>query len=88
MNPAQRYRSWADKCRRRYREQYDYRLLVVFTRRQYARAWKAWRLANEIRRRVAAMTGNRNGPAKAWADECRVVLAQAERAHRRALNQQ
>lgn len=38
------------------------------TRRRYARAWKAWKLANEIRRRVAAMTGNRNGPAKAWAD--------------------
>lgn len=62
--------------------------MIQHTRRRYARAWKAWRLANEIRRRVAAMTGNRNGPAKAWADECRVVLARAERAHRRALNQQ
>ena len=70
------------------REYWSGEVRLMHTRRQYARAWKAWKLANEIRRRVAAMTGNRNGPAKAWADECRVILARAERAHRRALNQQ
>jgi hypothetical protein len=55
------------------------------TRAEYARAWKAWKKANHIRRATAALTGNRNGPAKAWADECRVMLARAERNHRRAL---
>ena len=55
------------------------------TRIEYARAWKAWKKANRIRRRLAALTGNRNGPGKAWADECRVMLSRAERAHRRAL---
>lgn len=59
--------------------------MIEHTRRQYARAWKAWKKANHVRRALAALTGNRNGPAKAWADECRVMLARAERAHRRAL---
>ena len=79
-----------EDCRaaRRVREAWSAEMHLRRTRAEYARAWKAWKLANEIRRRVAAMTGNRNGPAKAWADECRVILARAERAHRRALNQQ
>ena len=59
--------------------------MIEQTRKQYVKAWKAWRLANEIRSALAVLTGNRNGPAKAWADECRVMLARAERAHRRAL---
>lgn len=59
--------------------------MVEQTRAAYARAWKAWRKANRIRRRLAALTGNRNGPGKAWADECRVMLARAERAHREEL---
>lgn len=64
----------------------DLKAIQAHTRRQYARAWKAWKLANDIRRRLAKITKNRNGPGKAWADECRVMLARAERAHRRALN--
>lgn len=67
------------------REYWSREVALLATRRQYARAWKAWKKANEIRRALAALTGNRNGPAKAWADECRVMLARAERAHRRAL---
>lgn len=55
------------------------------TRTDYLRAWKAWKKANRIRRALADLTGNRNGPGKAWADECRVILARAERAHRGAL---
>ncbi len=51
------------------------------TRRAYARAWKAWRMACAIR---AAHRGSR--PVKAWYDECRVMLARAERNHRRALS--
>lgn len=70
------------------REYWSAEVRLRHTRRQYARAWKAWKKANHIRRALAALTGNRNGPAKAWADECRVILARAERAHRRALNQQ
>ena len=55
------------------------------TRTDYLRAWKK---ANRIRRALADLTGNRNGPGKAWADECRVMLSRAERAHRRALRRQ
>lgn len=55
------------------------------TRREYARSYKAWRKANAIRNAVTRLTGNRNGPAKAWADESRIMLRRAERAHRYAL---
>ena len=58
---------------------------IQITRRQYAKAWKTWRKANAIRNAVTRMTGNRNGPGKAWADECRIMLKRAERAHRRQL---
>lgn len=50
------------------------------TRREYARAWKAWRKACEIR-----AADRSNHAAKLWYDECRIMLARAERAHRRAL---
>jgi len=70
---------------RRRREAWLADLAVRRSRSEYARAWKAWKKANHIRRATAALTGNRNGPAKAWADECRVMLARAERNHRRAL---
>jgi hypothetical protein len=59
--------------------------MIDQTRRDFARAWKAWRKANAIRNAVTRMTGNRNGPAKAWADECRVMLNRARRAHVRSL---
>ena len=52
---------------------------ITEKRRRFVRHWKAWRLANEIRSRVAQMTGNRNGPAKHWADECRVMMMRARR---------
>lgn len=57
------------------------------TRAVHTRAWKAWLKANAIRRAVTKLTGNRNGPAKAWSDECRIMLKRAERAHRRALRE-
>lgn len=77
-----------EDCRaaRRVREAWSAEVYLRRTRAEYARAWKAWKKANHIRRALARLTGNRNGPAKAWADECRVMLARAERAHRRALN--
>jgi len=52
---------------------------ITEKRRAFTRHWKAWRLANDIRSRVAQMTGNRNGPAKHWADECRVMMMRARR---------
>jgi hypothetical protein len=52
---------------------------ITEKRRRFVRRWKAWRMANEIRTRVAQMTGNRNGPAKHWADECRVMMMRARR---------
>jgi len=48
-------------------------------RRQFTLHWKAWRKANRIRNAVSKMTGNRNGPAKHWADECRVMMMRARR---------
>lgn len=57
------------------------------TRWEYTRAWKVWRKANAIRNAVTRLAGNRNGPAKAWADECRIILKRAERAHRYALRE-
>ena len=55
------------------------------TRKAFARAWKAWRKAQAIRKATTRLTGNRNGPAKAWADETRIIMKRAERQHRRAL---
>jgi len=52
---------------------------VETKRRNFARAWKTWRKANRIRNAVSKMTGNRNGPAKHWADECRVMMMRARR---------
>lgn len=60
---------------------------IIETRREYKRAWKAWRKANEIRKALANLTGDRNGPAKKWVDECRVMLSRAERAHRREVRE-
>lgn len=62
-------------------------MTVTQTRKQFARAWKAWRKACEIRKAVTRLTGNRNGPAKAWADETRIMMKRAERQHRSALQQ-
>lgn len=52
---------------------------IQIKRRQFNRRWKAWRKANHIRNAVSKITGNRNGPAKQWADECRVVMMRARR---------
>ena len=52
---------------------------ITEKRRAFTRHWKAWRKANHIRNAVSKMTGNRNGPAKHWADECRVMMMRARR---------
>lgn len=59
--------------------------MIEHTRKQYARAWKAWRLACAIRAATRRMGYGHNGPAKVWYDECRTLLARARRAHVRQL---
>lgn len=49
-------------------------------RREFVKAWKGWRKARAIRAAMAKVGYGRAGPAKAWYDECTVVMRRARRA--------
>ena len=53
---------------------------IELKRREFVKAWKAWRKARAIRAAMSKLGHGRAGPAKAWYDECTVVMRRARRA--------
>ena len=61
-------------------------MTIKQARKNYTRAWKAWRKACAIRSAMASLGYGRNGAAKRWYVETRVRLTMAEREVRRCLS--
>ena len=61
-------------------------MTIQQARKNYTRAWKAWRKACAIRAAMAGLGYGRNGAAKRWYIETRVRLTMAEREVRRCLS--
>lgn len=57
-------------------------------RREFVKAWKAWRKARAIRSAMTKLGYGRSGPVKSWYDECTVMMRRKRRALMMALRKE